>query len=174
MRFVWVFLLLPLLFVSACSDDSSVESRRGMLQLFLTDKPVELKEVWVTITDIEVHKTGGEWISFAGSNDSIDLLTVADRQALLESAPLEEGKFTGIRLFISEAHIIDDNGDRCDLKIPSGKVQIPVIFNVTPTENTDIVLDFDASKSVQVTQTGHNEQCILRPVIHPVSVSNSE
>lgn len=170
-----VFLILAfLLFISGCSDDDSVSTRQGNLQLFLTDQPVELQEVWVTITNIEVHKTGGAWIEFDASGESVDLLTLQNREQLLQSAPLEEGKYTGIRLIVSEGHIIDANEERCELKVPSEKIQIPLNFDIENGEETEVVLDFDAKKSIHVVQTGNNERCILRPVIHVTSVTNPE
>jgi hypothetical protein len=167
-------LLICLLFFAACSQDNSVDSdnnRTGMLQLFLTDKPIDLKEVWVTITDIQVHKTGENWINFDASGDSVDLLTLVNREQLLQSKPLEAGTYTGIRLQVSDGHIVDADGNRCDLKIPSGKVEIPLNFKIEAGNNEEVVLDFNAEKSVHVTQTGHNGQCILRPVIHVKSAS---
>jgi len=162
-----ITLLISLLFIASCSQDNSVDSgnRTGMLQLFLTDKPIALKEVWVTITDIQVHKTGENWINFDANGHSVDLLTLKNREQLLQSAPLQAGKYTGIRLEVTDGHIIDAAGNRCDLKIPSGKVEIPMNFDINTESNAEIVLDFGADKSVQVTQTGHNQQCILRPVI---------
>jgi hypothetical protein len=167
-------LLVSLLFFSACSNDNPVDNtnnRTGMLQLFLTDQPINLKEVWVTITEIEVHKTGENWINFDASGDSVDLLTLKNREQLLQSAPLQEGKYTGIRLQVSEGHIVDTDGNRCDLKIPSGKVEIPLNFNIESGKNSEVVLDFSADQSIHVTKTGRNEQCILRPVIHVKSIS---
>ena len=169
-----------LVFLSACSDDNSVSnnnnpgSQSGMLKLSLTDKPIDLDEVWVTITNIEVHKTGGNWISFDASGDSVDLLTLENREQVLQSAQLDEGKYTGIRLEVSEGHIIDADGERCNLKIPSGSIKIPLNFNIEAGNETNVVLDFNAEKSVHVVHTGHNEQCIMRPVIHVKSVTEEE
>jgi hypothetical protein len=170
MKWIWVILALVL---AGCAGDDPLESRRGTLQLFLTDQPADVKQVWVTIAQIEVHQTGGAWIPVSAAADTIDLLTLRNRVILLESAPLEEGKYTGIRFSISEGHLIDANDSRCDLKIPSGKVQIPVNFEVESAAGTDIVLDFDAARSVHVTRTGNGRDCILRPVIHAVSVAGS-
>ena len=170
-----VFLLIvSLIFLFGCSDDSSVSSRNGMLKLFLTDQPVDLKEVWVTITSIEVHKTGEAWISFDASGDTVDLLTLQNREQLLQSAPLEEGKYTGIRLLVSEGHIIDADDEHCELKVPSGKIQIPLNFDIENGNETEAVLDFDAEKSVHVVRTGNNERCNLRPVIHVKSVTEPQ
>ena len=175
MKPVILFLLISLAFLSACSDDNSVgdNDRNGNLVLSLTDQPVELSEVWVTITNIEVHKTGGAWISFDSSEESVDLLTLENREQVLQSAPLEDGKYTGIRLEISEGHIIDAEGERCDLKIPSGKVQINSNFDIESGQDTEVLLDFDAEKSVHVVRTGKNERCNLRPVIHVESVEQT-
>jgi len=177
MKPVLFLLLAALVLFSGCSNDNSVTGDKtnqiGMLKLSLTDKPVVLKEVWVTIQDIEVHKTSGAWMSFAASGDSLDLLTLKNREQVLQSAPLDPGSYTGIRLKVSEGHIMDSEDQRCDLKVPSGKIEIPLNFTIDSGKETDVVLDFDADKSVQVVTTGHNSQCILRPVILVKSVSES-
>jgi hypothetical protein len=172
-------LMITLVFVAACSNDNSVtennnKTQFGMLKLSLTDQPVGLKEVWVSITNIEVHKTSEAWISFDASGDSVDLLTLQNREQVLQSAPLDPGSYTGIRLDVTEGHIIDASGERCDLKIPSGKVEIPLNFTIDSGKETDVVLDFQADKSVHVVETGHNGQCIMRPVILVKSVSGSQ
>ena len=173
-----LFLLIAFaLFIGGCSNDNTVTENnmnQGMLKLSLTDKPITgLKEVWVTITNIEVHKTGGNWISFDATGDSVDLLTLKNREQVLQSHPLDPGSYTGMRLDVSEGHIIESDGSRCDLKIPSGKIQIPLNFKIENGKETDVVLDFNADKSVHVVQTGHNGQCILRPVIQVKSVNES-
>ena len=166
------------MFFSACSNDNTVTennmNNQGMLKLSLTDKPITgLKEVWVTITNIEVHKTDGSWISFDATSDSVDLLTLKNREQVLQSHPLDQGSYTGIRLDVSDGHIIESDGSRCDLKIPSSKIHIPFNFKINNGNETDVVLDFNADKSVHVIQTGHNGQCIMRPVIQVKSVNES-
>ena len=51
--------------------------------------------------------------------------------------------------------------------IESGKVDVPIAFEVMVGEVNQITLDFDAAASVQVNQTGSG-QFILRPVVTPV------
>jgi len=179
MKSVLFILFAAVLFFAACSNDTSVMDKNnnnqlGMLKLSLTDKPITgMKQVWVTMTNIEVHKTGGNWITFAATTDSVDLLTLKNREQVLQSHPLDPGSYTGIRLDVTDGHIIESDDSRCDLKIPSSKIEIPVNFKIGQGQETDMVLDFNADKSVHVIQTGHNGQCIMRPVILVKSVSQS-
>ena len=144
----------------------------GMLKLSLTDKPITgLQQVWVTITNIEVRKSsGGAWTSFAATADSVDLLKLKNAEQVLQSHQLDPGSYNGIRLDVTEGHIIESDGTRCDLKIPSSKIEIPLNFQITANKETDVVLDFNADKSVHVVETG-NGQCIMRPVILVKSVT---
>lgn len=180
MKPVFFLFIATVLFLTACSNDNSVmdnnnnNSQMGMLKLSLTDQPINgLKEVWVTITNIEVHKDSGAWISFDATGDSVDLLTLKNREQVLQSHPLDPGSYTGIRLDVTEGHIIESDDTRCDLKIPSSKIEIPLNFKIDQGKETDMVLDFNADKSVHVVETGHNGQCIMRPVILVKSVTES-
>ena len=169
---IWVFLILLFALVLGCSDNSSVSGQRGVLQLFLTDQPIQAKEIDVTLSEIEVHETGGNWKPFVQASKTLDLLTLKGTQSLLAMAELPDGTYTGFRLRVEEGHIIDDQGNRCNLTVPSDKIEVPVVFEIQKGALTKVVLDFKAEDSVHVIQAGKTERCILRPVLTPVSVTN--
>ena len=181
-RFFYRFLILSLmvflsvmLYIGCKGDDAASNSNdrgpnTGMLRLYLTDLPFEAKEVWITFSEVEVHQTGGGWQSFEDSEQTLDLLTLENTTELVALGPLETGKYTGLRFQISEGHVIDLEDERCDLKVPSNKIHVPVNFEIQEGGTTSVTLDFDAEKSVHVVRRGNNESCILRPVVKPVSV----
>ena len=174
-RLFYGFSLLALLMLFACSGDDVTSDQNGgnsrnagMLRLYMTDQPLQAKEVWVTFNEIQIHRTGGGWETFDDSPQTLDLLTLQDSQELIALGELEAGKYTGIRFQITEAHLIDLDEQRCDLKVPSNKIHVNANFEIGEDETTNVVLDFDAEKSVHVVRRGHNESCILRPVVNPV------
>jgi hypothetical protein len=61
------------------------------------------------------------------------------------------------------------DGTTAPLKIDSGKVDVPIHFDVVQDETTGVLLDFDAAASVQVNDTASG-QIILRPVVTPKSI----
>jgi hypothetical protein len=169
----YIFAVLLLISTAAffgCSSDNSVSGQQGSLRVLLTDAPVDLKQVWVTISAVEVHQTSGSWTSVSQSSKSIDLLTLQNAQDVLTTANLPDGNFTGIRLQISDGHVIEQDNSRCELKVPSDKIEIPVQFDIKQGKTTTVLLDFKGEQSVHVVKTGNNRRCILRPVLLPVSV----
>lgn len=150
--------------------DQPPSSRRGALAISLTDAPLEAREVWVTINEIEVHPTGSGWQSFVTEEMEFELLALEGRESLLAAAELEDGKYTKIRLRVQEGYLIDNEGERCDLKVPSGKIDVPVPFEIDAGATTSMLLDFDAEKSVHVTRKGKKMECQLRPVIKLVDL----
>jgi hypothetical protein len=146
------------------------EARQGSLELYLTDQPLNLRSVVVTMGEIEIHPTGGPWRSFFQGPVTMDLMTLRGTQALLAMNNVPDGQYTGFRLRIESGYAVDTTGQRCDLEVPSSKVDVPVVFEVREGGLTRIVLDFDGPASVQVVQAGGSRRCLLRPVITPKSV----
>jgi hypothetical protein len=161
--------------LGGCSSDNGVSnSNSGTLQVMMTDAPIDLAQVWVTITEVDVHQTGADWRMISTASKSQDLLKLKNTQELLATASLTDGSYTGFRLQVSEGHVVDAQGNTCDLKIPSDKIEVPVAFTIKAGKLTSVVLDFNAEKSVHVTSAGQSEKCILRPVITPSSVENGQ
>lgn len=146
------------------------ETRQGSLELYLTDQPLDLRSVVVTMSEIEIHPTSGPWQTFFQGPVTMDLMTLQGTQALLAMNNVPDGKYTGFRLRIQSGYVVDTTGQRCDLEVPSDKVDVPVVFEVQQGHVTRIVADFDGRASVQVVQTGGSRRCLLRPVITPKSV----
>jgi len=180
---VAVFLLsfCLLLFLFNCGDDATAPDNKGVLRILLTDKPLDnVQNVYVTISSIELHRSanGGEdaeTISLPPPGSPIDLLALQGKEELLSSYSLDDGHYTHIKLFVSEGSVVLDTGEEYELTIPSGKVTIPVPFTIEGGKITAVKLDFDAEKSVKVTQTGGADpKYILRPGIKVVSVQGPE
>lgn len=145
-------------------------TRQGSLEIYLTDQPVSLQSVVVTLGQIEIHSTGGPWKPFYQGPVTVDLIQLQGAQSLLAMGNVDDGQYTGFRLLVQSGYIIDASGQRCDLEVPSDKVEVPVVFEVQEGRITRIVVDFDGPASVHVVQTGNARKCLLRPVIVPRSV----
>lgn len=153
----------------------------GSLKVMLKDKPVEDAEhVWVTISNLVVHMADpDEFIVLSDEPEEFDLLALRDNPAILNVSQLDVGHYNQIRAEVVEGSIVfvEDNGNgppnpvEYDLKIPSGEIKVPVQFYIQENGTTQIVLDFDAEKSIKVTQQGKKDSFMLRPVIKVVGVS---
>ncbi len=113
-------------------SNPSFRSETGRLTVLLKDAPVDVDELWINITALEVHKTGdgdGEWIpidisdaieltNLLGKNRDyleFDLLLYQDKEVLvLAEADVYEGSYNKIRMKVRDAQAyywVDEDGE---------------------------------------------------------------
>ena len=164
----------------------SSESGTGTLQIYLTDAPFNADEIKITISKVEVHGVEGGWVTVANFEPpkEFNLIELPTVGMLLGETTLPTGHYTQIRLIMTKAEIIV-NGTSYDLYCPSGTVMgfgnarvqveaqvgktgIKLIhqFTINANELTELLLDFNAEKSI--VKTGNN-QYLLKPVIPVVA-----
>ncbi len=162
--------------------DGSSEAQ-GELVLQLTDAPPELniENVFVTISEVKVHKAeenvqenleenvgenveeseSGTWYTVNENTQQFDLKAIEDVSVFLGSATLEVGKYSQIRLKVENASVISD-GNEYQLTIPSNTQKLVNAFDIEENATTTLTLDFDAGESIH--KTGNNDY-IMRPTI---------
>ncbi len=163
---LFAFSVLLLLWGCTSSDGT------GNFKLFLTDQPIEIEnaqEIWVTISEINVHKEEVGFFTLSDGEQEFDLLKLLNTEELVLSTTLEEGMYTQIRLVVASGQIVID-GETYDMTVPSSEVKIPFVFHIMAEGATEIVLDFEAEHSIQVVNAGQSEEYILRPVIRVKSI----
>lgn len=179
--------LLVTVMISGCADDDS-SSAPGSLAVSLTDGPAcGFDEVNVTVSNVRVHQSstadekGGGWADITlNPPRKINLLNLNDPTQpnfALESlgeTPLPAGHYTQLRLGlvrntgnqpVANSVVLSGTTTEIPLDTPSGtQTGIKLIhqFEVGAGQRTDLLLDFDACKSV--VQTGSNTYK-LQPVI---------
>ena len=178
--------------VIACSGNDPTGAGSGNVQVLLTDAPLDLSTVSavnVTITEFVLYPVDdedpmaeGTGIVMVMPGEGAETLNLLDYQngatTLVAGADAPEGDYAKIRMIVSAAELVHDHDGDPDtpdiaepIKVPSGKVQIPVPFHLAAGEGMEITLDFDAERSVQVNSTSSdNHPYILRPVVTPVGV----
>ena len=163
----------------------------GTLSLLLQDAFSEsYKAVYVTITEVQVCKgtnqdKDGDWRTVASPGKTYNLLELVNGvREQLGLVDLEAGSYTQMRLIIgrtpdgginllSQPHkyanyVIIENADNeiHELKVPSGfQTGIKIVhgFVIEENETTELILDFDASKSV--VRAGASGNWLLKPTI---------
>ena len=187
---MWVWIVSSFfifMFVACGGDDGSSSSDTGTLSLSLTDDATdEYKAVYVTIDEVKVHvgdDEDGEWQVVAQPKKTYNLLELVNGVLVkLGTAELDSGHYTQMRLIIGddpdeglnlfdEGHphgnyIIDSSYDIHELKIPSGfqtGVKLVHHFEIIDSLATELILDFDASKSI--VKAGNNGKYLLKPTI---------
>lgn len=178
--------------ISGCGGGSA-DSKTGTLAVSLTDAPAcGFDEVNVTINKVRIHQS-----SSAAENDAnwseiildparkINLLDLNNGILIdLGETPLDVGHYTQLRLVLDEndgptlANSVIPNGtsSELELKTPSAMqsgLKLIHPFDVNAEERVDLLLDFDACKSV--VKRGNGEY-LLKPVIRviPFSVNGIE
>ena len=166
-------------------------SGSGTLSLLLQDAFSEsYKAVYVTITEVQVCKGSNQnkdcdWRVVPSPGKTYNLLELVNGvREQLGVVDLEAGSYTQMRLIIGRDHdgglnvlglphkypnyVIIDNADNeiHELKIPSGfQTGIKIVhgFVIEENKNTELILDFDASKSV--VRAGASGKWLLKPTI---------
>lgn len=162
----------------------------GQLSLKLTDAATDLYQaVYVTIREVQIHiadptgSTEGEWKVVVSPNRTFNLLELVNGVlAELGIADLNPGDYSQMRLIIGDTpddalnifeaehpfanYVIDHEGEVQELKIPSAQntgIKLVRGFAVEAEQTTELVLDFDALKSVVA--AGRSGKWMLKPTV---------
>jgi len=183
----WVGMCLIAAGLAACGGGSDSGGQQGTLKLAMTDTPgCGYDHVYVTVVKIRVHQSAA-----AGTNDAgwselaipprrIDLLGLTNGVLQeLGSLPLPAGTYQQIRLVLADnpsnstpanplanALVLSGSTNEIALSTPSGQqsgFKLQANFSVIGGQVADLVLDFDACKSV--VKSGNSGNYNLKPVV---------
>jgi hypothetical protein len=175
--------------LAACGGGGGGDSgaQQGTLKLAMTDAPAcGYDHVYVTVTKIRVHQsaTAGAndagWSELAIAPQRIDLLGLTNGVLQeLGTLPLPAGNYQQIRLVLADnpsnptpanplanALVLSGSANEIALTTPSGQqsgFKLKANFNVTGGQVADMVLDFDACKSI--VKAGNSGNYNLKPVV---------
>ena len=224
---ILVFLFLMILISGCINilptlEEEPITPGKGRLEIYLTDSsekykvndPETYSAVYITVSRIEAHIAGdddgaeGYWVVLkdwlydieSGVIDELpvfDLIELKDESILLSEEELIPGKYTQIRLFITEANvwieivvneeseekIVSDSDVEKDiivessesyeehnLNIPSNlQTGLKLIhpFEIIEGEITELTIDFDAEKSIIKTGNGNYK---LKPTVKVITI----
>lgn len=178
--FIFVALICGI-FLSACGGGGGTATfSSGTLSVEITDAkpvlPTGVAQVFVTIDEVSVHSSGGQWISLSMAQTpfTMDLLqfTSGRTTQLVPPATLAPGKYTQLRLGVQSAMIVTDTGRQLPVTIASGDLKTDKNFNfdVTGGGAVTLTVDFDLSQSLVVTGSGSYK---LKPVLHLVNTAQA-
>ncbi|QDZ27575.1 DUF4382 domain-containing protein [Noviherbaspirillum sp. UKPF54] len=166
--------------LAACGGGGDSATAQGTVQVKLTDAPAcGFDNVNVTVTKVRINQSATAGESDAGWQDialdtprTIDLLTLTNGLTTdLGIKTLPAGHYTQVRLVLDKtpsANSVVVSGATKALSTPSGQTSGLKVnikdggFDVTANSTVNLVLDFDACKSI-VTQG--NGSYALKPVI---------
>jgi hypothetical protein len=158
----------------------------------LTDAATtDYKAVYVTVQQVAVHMEGqaeGQWRVISTPNKTYNLLTLVNGvREELGLATLPAGHYTQMRLLLTSIpdtslnilshthpygnYFIDKDDNVQELKVPSGLqtgIKIVKGFDISTNETTQLLLDFDATRSI--VQAGTSGKWLLQPTIKVLNV----
>jgi len=161
------FFLVILVLIGGCGKGPTEEGAAGYgrikLEAFDAPPPSGVEHIYLTIREVSVHKEGGGWVTLAEPNTTYDFLELINgATAALVDTTLEPGHYTQMRLVLADENEIVVDGETHILFVPSGVqtgVKLNLDFAVEEDELIEIMVDFDASKSITRTP----KRYLLRP-----------
>jgi len=148
-----------------------VFSEKGTLIVKLTDAPVDLEHLNLTISSLSALRvehvfdfpTRETWenLSFVeGVTDvDIDILALHNVSKDLSITEIPPGNYTHLRMAITAAKATFVDGKTVDLIVPPGHINVIIHFKIEAGETTVLLVDVEADW-VAVSQSGR-----LRPVL---------
>ncbi|GAB6947316.1 hypothetical protein JCM16161A_14460 [Vulcanisaeta sp. JCM 16161] len=139
----------------------------SQVYVYLTDKPVKVNHLYVTISEIAFHREGGgnnTWVTCSLAQTTFDLVQLVNTSQLVAQCSLTNGTYNIIRLYVTGVQAVV-NGQTYNCTLPSGKFEIPLGLSPIIVNGTsyDVNVDFGAVNNVVITGNG---KCVVIPVIH--------
>ena len=124
---------------------------KGMLLVKLTDTPVNLTHLNVTISSVSALRVEGEnetWerLDFVAnvSEVYVDILSLQNVTMDLSLTEIPAGNYTKLRMSVTSANATYATGENVTLRVPSEKIDVIVHFEIQPGETTMLLLDMQA------------------------------
>lgn len=168
-----LFICLATIIVRCNREPTRPSYQSGHLIVHLTDAPARFEAVKITFSEISAH-IDSDWVKLKLKSDStVNLLDYANGKTLiLAQGDVPVGNYTQIRLKIKSA-LIDIDGLTYPLDVPSGAqsgLKFRLNLDVQPGSSYELVIDFDANRSILVTGPKNNPASYkLKPCIRVLS-----
>lgn len=167
--------LLAVLAIAACNKETM---QQGRMTVKMTDAPGLYNEVNVEVTAVEVHyddtsAAANGWVTLQTNAGVYDLLKLQDSVTaiLADSVSLPAGKITQMRLILgTDNNVMLLDSTYADLRLTSQAntgLKLNLNTEIEPNKDVEVLIDFDASKSIVVKGNGELQ---LKPVIKVVYV----
>jgi len=125
----------------------------GTLAVYVQDAPASVNwtHVWVTFSRIQAHEANATnetgWFNVTQTG-TVDLAALTTVSQLLGTAKLAAGTYTQLRIDVSSATGVMENGTTVHFIVPSGVLKTDNPFNVTVGQTTSLTLDIDLTRSI--------------------------
>lgn len=169
----------------------------GTLNLSMTDASTDqFQAIYVTIAEVQVLAAAtsdqqSNWQTILNPGKTYNLLELANGVfASLGASELAAGSYGQLRLILDDTpdagqnlqgnphpfanYFIDNSDNAIELKVPSGlQTGIKIVggFDIAAAQATEIILDFDAARSV--VKAGNSGKWLLKPTVKILETVNN-
>ncbi len=138
-------------------------AQTGTLVVLLTDAPINITHLNVTIDSLSINPENGSWMELPLVDDKtevyFDLLSLQNVTMTLSEAKISVGNYSKMRMTIKTANATLANGETLDLIVPSGKIDVIIHFEIEHDDATVVLIDMQPDW-VAISQSNR-----LRPVL---------
>jgi len=127
----------------------------GTLVVMLTDAPVNLTHLNVTLDSISAHRQGygnETWVNLAFVNNVtevyFDLLALQDVAMNLSITEIPPGNYTMIKMHIKTANATYANGNTTDLDVPSEHIKVIIHFEIVKGGKATVLIDMQPGEKL--------------------------
>lgn len=152
-----------------CDKDNN-DSDTTSVKVRLTDAPGDYDQVNVEVTGVEFQVDNTTMVNLdvtAGVYNLLDFVNGLD--TLIASKDVPSGKLTQVRLILGTNNTVVIDGVSHNLETPSAQqsgLKLNMNADLVAGEDYDLLLDFDASKSIVETGNGEYQ---LKPVLRAIN-----
>ena len=164
------------LMTGGCDSSSEPAETTGTFNVRITDAPASFDAVNITFSEVSVIPSDGQPIIVSDAVQTINLIEWSNGLSTpLGSIELDAGTYNQIRLIIDAASVVID-GVELSVEVPSGAqtgLKLTHQFTLESGSTYDLMIDFDASRSIVRTGPPPNPSYLLKPTIRLVAVATS-
>ena len=150
----------------------------GTLVIKVTDAPVDLEHLNMTVNSLEVRNETGHWIDvpIVGGRISFDLLQLDGVTLEAALGNLDPGNYSMIRMHVVEGLEFTNATSNVEgsqpfaVRVPSEKIRIPIEFEIKSGDTTIVILDITADTEWRIAianNPAHNLNPVIKPTVIP-------
>lgn len=170
-----IVVLTLMTIITGCKKD---DIQQGEITIKMTDAPADFIAVNVEVLQVNVHyanNPGTGWITLQTNAGIYNLLDLQNNvtAVLANNQTLSIGRITQMRLILGQNNTVATTDTILPLELSSQDqtgLKINSNFEITSNGNVEIVLDFDAEKSIVDEGNGTYK---LKPVIFVKNIINN-
>ena len=170
---VGVIAIVLVAFFALGNFPTNIAAATGTLIVSITDAPVDLSKLEVTIDSMEVQSQSDSWtnIPFIDGVQSVrvDLLSLQSISQDLSTTQLPAGNYKKIRLHIRDATATYEDGTTDILNVPSDKIDVIILFEIEENATTNVLIDMSADTAS--ISNSHNLKPVLKATVVPSTTS---